>query len=78
MLVFPSCSCEADVSHQPKCYSGSDIRTLEGLHCERGFFDMIPENREFSRKKGVSCVSLLERKKNPTADELGRALPRFY
>lgn len=45
---------------------------------------MISENREFSEKKGVACVSVVGKKKKKksfytnSGDELEGALPRFY
>lgn len=34
-----------------KCYSGSDIRTLEGLHCERGFLIWFLRTESLVKRK---------------------------
>ena len=73
-----------------KCYSGSDIRTLEGLHCERGFLIWFPRTESLAKRKESLASLLSERRKKKkeeekkksfytnSGDELEGALPRFY
>lgn len=79
MLMWSICQSSA------KCYSGSDIRTLEGLHCERGFLILFLRTESLAKRKEFLASQLLkggvcEKKKRfrtNGADELEGDLPHL-